>query len=99
MTSHPRQTIGQITKRHGAWFIDFDQINDVSQNEPASELYNCASSQRMAKKVARDMATELGFDGPILFRNDADYDTEQGYTCITVTGFLPRPEEDLPLSW
>lgn len=63
MTTPDRVLIARCVKRHGAWLISFDVGgSDVTEFATPIELYDVASSETKARRVARSMAVEFGFE-------------------------------------
>jgi hypothetical protein len=54
-----RVTAAIVERRNGAWMISW--FGEVVKDHPYHEWFDCASSLREAKKLAREGATDFGY--------------------------------------
>lgn len=54
------EIIATVSKSHGAYLVSFD-YHDNFQDSPAVELYDCASSLAVAKRLAKEGAKGADF--------------------------------------
>lgn len=67
-----RTSAARISRRHGSWFIHNSESNETDGTTTPDELFDCASSVRVAKRIARKVAVELGWSGPFTWVEDPD---------------------------
>lgn len=67
-----RTIAARISRRHGAWLIQFHESNDRDGTTTPDEVFDCASSLRVAKRVTRQGAIELGWRPPFQWIEDPD---------------------------
>lgn len=63
----------RLIKRNGAWRIDNSETEASQGNAGEGDLVDCAGSLRLAKKLAREHAIELGWTGPFRWAAHPDY--------------------------
>lgn len=82
MTTRPdtRTTAVHIMYLHGAYLISYSETTSNDGNATPIDLFECASSQRVAKRVARAGAIELGWRGPFTW-----FPTESGGFIMLAT--------------
>lgn len=54
----------RIARRHGAWLISATETTSGWGIAESHNLFDCASSEPAARRVARRIAEELGWTGP-----------------------------------
>lgn len=62
---------GRIDHRNGAWLIQMFETNEGDGDRTPDALFDCAGGQAEARRVARHMATELGWHGPFRWVQNA----------------------------
>jgi hypothetical protein len=67
-TETERMVVAFINRRNGAYLVS---MIDPSPGEKfPDELYDCASSVVVAKRLARESAIEFGYTGPFRWKTD-----------------------------
>lgn len=59
----------RIARRHGAWFVSASETERGRGDNTSDALFDCASSEPAARRVARRIAEELGWTGPFHWRH------------------------------
>ncbi len=53
---------GQVMRRHGAWLVN---VPDHSGSRSTEDEWDCSASLADAKRIAREMAEDIGFEGRV----------------------------------
>lgn len=62
-----RMDAGAVIRRNGAYRIT---VSDPTGDGTSDELYDCAGSLALAKRILREMIERRGFEGPVRWSHD-----------------------------
>lgn len=65
-----RQTVAYVSRSHGAYLIQL--AGDIAQDRPDSDLWDCASSLVVAKRLAREGAEQIGYIKPFHWKKEGN---------------------------
>lgn len=69
----PRELAASIDRRNGAWFISIYETTDADGDHTPDALYDCASSEATARRLARQAVIEMGWYGPFRWEKETGY--------------------------
>lgn len=71
-----RCAVAYVQKRNGAWLVSL-ALTELTDDLTSDEMFDAASSLRVAQRIARDMALEVGYlPGWRWHSNDGWYELE-----------------------